>query len=28
MKAIINDREYQAISKRIDQLLEIVTDDN
>ncbi|OJV80628.1 MAG: hypothetical protein BGO34_19730 [Bacteroidia bacterium 44-10] len=28
MKAIINDREYQAISKRIDQLLEVVTDEN
>ena len=28
MKAITNDREYQAITKRIDRLLDIVTDDN
>lgn len=28
MKTITNDREYQAIIKRIDQLLDIVTDDN
>lgn len=28
MKTITNDWEYQAIIKRIDQLLEIVTDDN
>lgn len=28
MKAITNDREYKAITKRIDQLLDIVTDDN
>lgn len=28
MKAITNDREYQTITKRIDQLLDIVTDDN
>jgi len=28
MKAITNDKEYKAITKRIDQLLDIVTDDN
>lgn len=28
MKAITNEREYQAIIKRINQLLEIVTDEN
>lgn len=28
MKTITNDRQYQAISKRIGELLEIVTNDN
>ncbi|MDR2950134.1 MAG: hypothetical protein LBV71_13115 [Prevotella sp.] len=28
MKSITNDREYQAIVKRIDELLTVVTDEN
>jgi HTH-type transcriptional regulator/antitoxin HigA len=28
MNCITNEREYQAISKRIDELLQVVTDEN